>query len=61
MDRGAAFSVTYPIVEYGHTPAVFPTKLYEGLTQSIDASFINMLPGPASAVVSAILINLISM
>ena len=61
MDRCVAFSVAYPIVEYGHTLAAFPTKLYEGLNQSINASFLNMLPGPASAVVSAILINLISM
>jgi len=41
---------SFPIAEYGHSPAIFPTKLYEGPTVDESEGFINMLPGSASAV-----------
>lgn len=47
----SAFS--FPIAEYGQTPAIFPTKLYESKKSGDSESFINMLPGPVSTVVSS--------
>ena len=52
--------LSFPVAEYGHSPAIFPTKLYESPTLNESEVFTNMLPGPASAVVSNFMFSLIA-